>query len=329
MPLIFSPRAAPGSCPSRRRRLRNHGNYVISINKLVKWLGGLVEQAGVNVFTQFAGAELIYEGEAVAGVITEDKGRDKDGKPKDNFTPGYELRAKVTVLAEGPARLADQRPRRARKISTASIRRSTASASRSCGKFRAGRIAPGWVAHTLGWPLDSSMYGGGWIYGLRENRVSLGLVTGLEYHNPRFDPHEAFQQFKTHPFVRPILEGGKLVRYGAKTVPVGGWYSMPRTYVDGGADHRRFREPAQFPAPEGHSHGHQERDACRRDDSGSAARGRRFRRASSPPFRRKVEESWVAKRTARRAQFPSSVSARPLARPGARRRAICHRRPRA
>ena len=77
------------------------------------------------------------------------------------------------------------------------------------------------------------MYGGGWIYGLRENRVSLGLVTGLEYHNPRFDPHEAFQQFKTHPFVRRILEGGKLVRYGAKTVPVGGWYSMPRTYVDG------------------------------------------------------------------------------------------------
>jgi electron-transferring-flavoprotein dehydrogenase len=97
-----------------------------------------------------------------------------------------------------------------------------------------GRIAPGWVAHTLGWPLDSSMYGGGWIYGLRDQRVSLGLVTGLEYHNPRFDPHEAFQQFKTHPFVRRILEGGKLVRYGAKTVPTGGWYSMPRTYVDGG-----------------------------------------------------------------------------------------------
>jgi electron-transferring-flavoprotein dehydrogenase len=97
-----------------------------------------------------------------------------------------------------------------------------------------GRINPGWVAHTLGWPLDSSMYGGGWIYGLRDNRVSLGLVTGLEYHNPRFDPHEAFQRFKTHPFVRRILEGGKLVRYGAKTVPVGGWYSMPRLYVDGG-----------------------------------------------------------------------------------------------
>jgi electron-transferring-flavoprotein dehydrogenase len=82
--------------------LRNHGNYIVSVSKLAKWLGGLVEQAGVNIFTQFAGAQLIYEGEGVAGVITEDKGRDKDGKPKDNFTPGYELRAKITVLAEGP-----------------------------------------------------------------------------------------------------------------------------------------------------------------------------------------------------------------------------------
>jgi len=97
-----------------------------------------------------------------------------------------------------------------------------------------GRIETGHVAHTLGWPLGSSLYGGGWIYGMRDNRVSLGLVTALEYHNPLFDPHEAFQKFKTHPLVRRILEGGKLVRYGAKTLPYGGWYAMPRNYVDGG-----------------------------------------------------------------------------------------------
>ena len=212
--------------------LRNHGNYVISVNKLVKWLGGLVEQAGVNVFTQFAGAELICEGDAVAGVITEDKGRDKDGKPKDNFTPGYELRAKVTVLAEGPRgsltkKLVAEKNLDGLNPQVYSI------GVKELWDVPPGRINPGWVAHTLGWPLDSSMYGGGWVYGLRENRVSLGLVTGLEYHNPRFDPHEAFQLFKTHPFVRRILEGGKLVRYGAKTVPVGGWYSIPRTYLDG------------------------------------------------------------------------------------------------
>ena len=96
-----------------------------------------------------------------------------------------------------------------------------------------GRIAPGFVAHTLGWPL-SDLSGGGWIYGLQNNRVSLGMMFALEYSDPLFDPHATFQTFKTHPFVKKILEGGKLVRYGAKTVPYGGWYSMPRSYVDGG-----------------------------------------------------------------------------------------------
>lgn len=212
--------------------LRNHGNYIVSLNRLVKWLGGLVEQAGVNIFTQFAGAKTIFEGDAVAGVITEDKGVDKDGKPKDNFTPGYELRAKITVLAEGPRgsltkHLVEDKNLAGLNPQVYSI------GVKELWDVPPGRVQPGWVAHTLGWPLDSSMYGGGWIYGMRDNRVSLGLVTGLEYHNPRFDPHEAFQRFKTHPFVRRILEGGKLVRYGAKTVPVGGWYSIPRTYLDG------------------------------------------------------------------------------------------------
>jgi electron-transferring-flavoprotein dehydrogenase len=212
--------------------LRNHGNYIVSLNRLVKWLGGLVEKEGINIFTQFAGAQVIYEGEAVAGVITEDKGRDKEGRPKDNFTPGYELRAKITVLAEGPRgsltkHLVEEKNLAGLNPQVYSI------GVKELWEVPAGRVNPGWVAHTLGWPLDSSMYGGGWIYGMRDNRVSLGLVTGLEYHNPRFDPHEAFQKFKTHPFVRGVLAGGKLVRYGAKTVPVGGWYSIPRTHLDG------------------------------------------------------------------------------------------------
>ena len=97
-----------------------------------------------------------------------------------------------------------------------------------------GKIDTGYVAHMLGWPLSSDLYGGGWVYGLQNNRVSLGMVVALEYHDPLFDPHEAFQKYKTHPFVKNILEGGKLIRYGAKTVPYGGWYSMPRSYVDGG-----------------------------------------------------------------------------------------------
>jgi len=213
--------------------LQNHGNYVISLNKLVKWLGGLVEKKGINVFTQFAGRELIYEGNGIAGVITDDKGVDKNGQPKGNFTPGYELRAKVTVLAEGPRGSLTKDMVSRLKLDGVNPQ-VYGIGIKELWDVQPGRIATGYVAHTLGWPLTPDLYGGGWVYGLRDNRVSLGMVVGLEYHNPLFDPHEAFQKFKTHPFVRKILEGGKIVRYGAKTVPYGGWYSMPRTFVDGG-----------------------------------------------------------------------------------------------
>jgi len=213
--------------------LQNHGNYVVSLNKLAKWLGGLVEKKGVNLFTQFAGKELLYEKNGIAGVLTEDKGVDKNGKPKDNFTPGYELRAKVTVLAEGPRGSLTKDLVNHLKLDGLNPQ-VYGIGIKELWDVQTGRIETGYVAHMLGWPLTPDLYGGGWIYGLRDNRVSVGLVVGLEYRNPLFDPHEAFQKFKTHPFVSKILGGGKLVRYGAKTVPYGGWYSMPRSYVDGG-----------------------------------------------------------------------------------------------
>jgi len=211
---------------------QNKGNYVISLNKLTKWLGGLVEAAGVNVFKEFGGAQLIYEGEGIAGVITEDKGLDKYGKPKDNFTPGYELRAKVTVLAEGPRGSLTKDLVTKKKLDNINPQIYSLGI-KELWDVQPGKIAPGYVAHTLGWPVSTDMYGGGWIYGLSNNRVSIGLVIGLEYANPQFDPHAAFQTWKTHPFVKNLLEGGKLVRYGAKSLPAGGWYSMPRNYVDG------------------------------------------------------------------------------------------------
>jgi len=213
--------------------LQNHGNYVVSLNRLVKWLGGLVEKKGVNLFTQFAGRELLYDRNGIAGVLTEDKGVDKNGKPKDNFTPGYELRAKVTVLAEGPR--GSLTKELVSKLKLDGLNPQVYGLGiKELWDVQPGKIATGYVAHTLGWPLSSDLYGGGWVYGLQNNRVSLGMVVALEYHDPLFDPHEAFQKYKTHPFVKNILEGGKLIRYGAKTVPYGGWYSMPRTYVDGG-----------------------------------------------------------------------------------------------
>jgi electron-transferring-flavoprotein dehydrogenase len=211
---------------------QNKGNYVVSLNKLVKWMGGLVEAAGVNVFKEFAGAELVYEGDGVAGVITEDKGLDKNGKPKSNYTPGYELRAKVTVLAEGTRGSLTKQLVNKKKLDNINPQ-SYGIGIKELWDVQPEKIKPGFVAHTLGWPVSSKMYGGGWIYGLENNRVSIGLVIALEYEDPRFDPHAAFQIWKTHPYVRNILEGGKLLRYGAKSLPYGGWYAMPRNYLDG------------------------------------------------------------------------------------------------
>ena len=211
---------------------KNKGNYVISLNKIVKWLGGLVEAAGVNIFKEFGGAELVYEGAGVAGVITEDKGLDKNGKPKDNYTPGYELRAKVTVLAEGSRGSLTKKLVEAKKLDNLNPQ-SYGIGIKELWDVQPGAIAPGYVAHTLGWPVPTNMYGGGWVYGLSGNRVSIGMVLALEYANPQFDPHAAFQTWKTHPHIRKLLDGGKLVRYGAKSLPYGGWYAMPKIYVDG------------------------------------------------------------------------------------------------
>jgi electron-transferring-flavoprotein dehydrogenase len=229
--LVFTPSSSL-RLPITPPPFQNAGNYVVSLNRLTKWLGGLVEAAGVTVFKEFAGAQLIYQDDGVSGVITEDKGLDKNGKPKDNYTPGYELRAKVTVLAEGTrgsltkdlvakAHLDNINPQ------------SYGIGVKELWEVEPGRIAPGYVAHTLGWPVPADMYGGGWIYGLANHRVSIGLVIALEYGDPQFDPHEAFQRWKTHPFVCKLLDSGKLVRYGAKSLPYGGWYAMPRPYVDG------------------------------------------------------------------------------------------------
>src|SRR6202162_5562394 len=161
--------------------LRNHGNYVISLNKMVKWLGGLVEKKGVNLFTQFAGRELLYDRNGIAGVLTEDKGVDKNGKPKDNFTPGYELRAKVTVLAEGPR--GSLTKELVSKLKLDGLNPQVYGLGiKELWDVQPGKIATGYVAHTLGWPLSSDLYGGGWVYGLQNNRVSLGMGGAPGYH---------------------------------------------------------------------------------------------------------------------------------------------------
>ena len=207
--------------------LRDHGNYIISLNRFVKWLGGKVEQAGITVFTGFAGSELTFDGERVTGVRTDDKGLDKQNQPKSNFEPGYELQAKVVILAEGTRGSLTKQ-----LISKFDLMRDRNPQTYGQGvkelwEVPAGRIARGEVIYTMGWPLTSREYGGAWIYGGNDNVVSLGFVIGLDYPDPRTDPQRVLQEFKRHPFVAKLLEGGKMIRYGAKSLPYGGWWAIP------------------------------------------------------------------------------------------------------
>jgi electron-transferring-flavoprotein dehydrogenase len=213
--------------------LRDHGNYVISLNRFVKWLGGKVEEAGITVFTGFAGSELLFAGDHVAGVRTDDKGVDKENRPKSNFEPGYDLQAKLVILAEGSRGSLTKQLIQRCKLEGGRNPQTYGQGVKELWELPAGRVAPGEVIYTLGWPLTSREYGGAWMYGGKDNVVSLGFVIGLDYPDPRLDPHHVLQEFKKHPLVTRLLAGGKLIRYGAKTMPYGGWWAVPPLAGDG------------------------------------------------------------------------------------------------
>jgi electron-transferring-flavoprotein dehydrogenase len=214
--------------------LRNHGNYILSLNKFVRWLGAIVEQSGVDVFAGFAGSEPLMEGDRLIGIRTGDKGVDKSGRPKGNYEPGIDIRAKVTILAEGVRG----------SLTKQLIQRLGLDEGRNPQVYAIGvkevwdapkqRTAPGWVYHTMGWPLRNEEFGGGFIYNMEGGKVSIGLVIGLDYPDPHVDPHERFQRFKSHPFVHSLIEGGSLLAYGAKAIPEGGYWAQPRYCFDGG-----------------------------------------------------------------------------------------------
>ncbi|MGE5326193.1 MAG: 4Fe-4S dicluster domain-containing protein [Deltaproteobacteria bacterium] len=212
---------------------KNHGNFIISLNKFAKWLGERVEREGINLFAGFAGSEVLFDGERVVGVRTDDKGIDKEGRRKSNFQPGYDLHAKVTVFAEGPRGSLTKQLVGRLQLDSGRNPQNYSVGVKELWEIPAGRIRKGQVIHTAGWPLDSKQFGGGFVYALSETRVSIGLVCGLACDDPRFDPHYAFQRFKTHPMLRKLLDGGTMVRYGAKTIPEGGYFSIPQTAIDG------------------------------------------------------------------------------------------------
>jgi electron-transferring-flavoprotein dehydrogenase len=214
--------------------LKNHGYYIVALNRLTAWLGEKCEEAGVNIFPEFPGAEVLYdEQDRVIGVRTGDKGIDKEGKRKANFEPGVDLHAKVTVLGEGPRGSLTKSLTQRLNLNDGREPQVYSLGIKELWELPDDRYPAGRVTHTLGYPSDAQTYGGGWIYGMQNRILNVGYVTGLDYRDPLLDPHAEFQSFKQHPYLARLLEGGKMIRYGAKTIAAGGMYAMPQIYADG------------------------------------------------------------------------------------------------
>jgi electron-transferring-flavoprotein dehydrogenase len=213
--------------------LNNRGKYVASLGRLLKWMAPQVEAQGVDVFCEFPAAEILLEDGTVVGVRTGDKGRGKDGRPKANFEAGIDIRSRVVVLGEGPRGTLAKQLDAHLGLSVGRNPQIYALGLKEVWELPPGRVEPGSVVHSMGWPLGRGVFGGGFVYGMRDNQLIVGLVVGLDYRNPNLDPHTEFQRFKTHPWLRRLLDGGRMAFYGAKAIPEGGFWSMPRLSGNG------------------------------------------------------------------------------------------------
>jgi electron-transferring-flavoprotein dehydrogenase len=217
-------------------QMHNHGNYIISLGMLGRWLAQQAEELGVEIYPGFAAAEVLYaEDGSVRGVATGDMGIGKDGEPTGGYTPGVELHAKQTILAEGCRGSLTKM-----LFERFDLRRDCDPQTYGIGIKELWEIDPakhrqGLVVHTIGWPMDSSTYGGSWMYHWENHQVSIGFVIGLDYSNPHLSPFDEFQRFKLHPDIRHYLEGGRRIAYGARALSEGGFQSIPKLTFPGGA----------------------------------------------------------------------------------------------
>ncbi|RKP34825.1 hypothetical protein BJ085DRAFT_14782 [Dimargaris cristalligena] len=217
-------------------QMSNQGNYIVSLNNVVKWLGEQAEELGVEIFPGFAASEVLYTSDgAVRGIATNDVGLDKSGQPKDNFERGMEIQAKVTLFAEGCHGSLTKS-----LIRQFDLRKDTQPQTYGIGLKEVWEVdpakhQPGTVNHYVGYPLDYKTYGGAFVYHMENNLVSLGFVVGLDYENPYLSPYKEFQKFKMHPEIKKVLEGGKCISYGARALNEGGYQSIPKLTFPGGA----------------------------------------------------------------------------------------------
>ncbi len=215
-------------------QMNNHGNFIVSLGNLVRYLAGKAEALGFDVFAGFAAAAPLFDDEgAVAGVRIGDMGLTKDGTPGDNFAPGPEIRARTTILAEGCRGSVSKVLIKRFRLDAGKSPQTYGLGFKELWQLPPGRVHPGRIQHTVGFPMDAATYGGSFLYHLDQNRVYVGFVVGLDYADPRFQPFEAFQQFKNHPSIKALLDGGELLAYGARTIIEGGWQSMPTLEMPG------------------------------------------------------------------------------------------------
>jgi len=212
--------------------MNNKGNYVASLGQICRYLAKKAEEKGVEIYTGFAVDEILYNDGKVSGAKTKDTGIDHHGHQLENFQPGTRIEARITIFAEGTR--GSLTKMLIKKFNLASDRNEQVYSLgvKELWSVPPGRIEAGQIYHTMGYPLDNDEFGGGFIYGLTDNKVAVGLVVGLDYKDPSFDVHDAFQIWKTTPFVSGIIKGGKMVEYGAKTLPEGGHYAIPKLFVD-------------------------------------------------------------------------------------------------
>ena len=214
---------------------RNHGNYVVSLGNVCRWLGQQAEALGVEIYPGFAAAEVLYDDRGnVCGVATGDMGVGRDGKPTAQYQPGIELRGKYVFFAEGCRGHLGRRLMERYRLSANSDPQVYGIGLKELWEIEPKRHQAGLVIHSAGWPLVADTYGGSFLYHMQDNLVSVGFVVGLAYANPYLDPYEEFQRYKTHPDIRSFLEGGRRIAYGARAIAAGGLMSLPRLTFPGG-----------------------------------------------------------------------------------------------
>jgi len=212
--------------------MSNKGNYVASLGQICRYLAQKAEEKGVEIYTGFAVDEILYKNDKVIGAKTKDTGLDHNGNQLENFQPGTRIEARVTIFAEGTRGSLAKMLIKKFNLEKDRNEQVYSLGCKELWSVPEGNIGAGEIYHTMGYPLDNDEFGGGFIYGLEDNKVAVGLVVGLDYQDPTFDVHDALQIWKSSTFVSRILKGGKMVEYGAKTLPEGGLYAIPKLFVD-------------------------------------------------------------------------------------------------